>query len=75
MLATVPYYNKPTQEGLFQHFRAIAQATPLEVCLYNVPSRTSVHMQPDTVARLAEFDTVTTIKEATGDMNTPDYCL
>ena len=69
VLATVPYYNKPTQEGLFQHFRAIAQATSLEVCLYNVPSRTSVHMQPETVARLAEFDTITTIKEATGDMN------
>jgi 4-hydroxy-tetrahydrodipicolinate synthase len=69
VLATVPYYNKPTQEGLFQHFRAIAEATPLEVCLYNVPSRTAVHMQPETVARLAEIDTITTLKEATGDMN------
>lgn len=68
VLATVPYYNKPTQEGLYRHFRAIAEAVGVEVCLYNVPGRTSVHMEPATVARLAEVDSITCIKEATGDM-------
>lgn len=75
VLATVPYYNKPTQEGLFQHFQAVAASTDLEVCLYNVPGRTSVHMLPETVARLAKIDTITTIKEATGDMNVASEIL
>ncbi len=68
VLATAPYYNKPTQEGLYQHFKAIADATPVEVCLYDVPGRTAVHIEPDTVARLAEIRNITCIKDATADM-------
>jgi 4-hydroxy-tetrahydrodipicolinate synthase len=68
VLATAPYYNKPSQEGLYLHFRAIAEATPLEVCLYDVPSRTSVHVEPETVERLAAIDNVTCLKDATADM-------
>ena len=54
-LQVTPYYNKPTQEGLYQHFKAIAKGVPLPQVLYNVPSRTSVNMLPETVARLAEL--------------------
>jgi len=69
LLATAPYYNKPTQEGLYRHFRAIARAFPgTEVCVYNVPGRTSVHVQPATIARLADVEGITCVKEATGDM-------
>ncbi len=63
-----PYYNKPTQEGLFQHFKAIAKGAPLPQVLYNVPGRTSVNMLPQTVARLAELPEVVAIKEASGDL-------
>ena len=68
VLATAPYYNKPTQEGLYRHFRAIAEAIPVEVCLYDVPGRTSVHIAPATVERLAEVDNITCLKDATADM-------
>jgi len=67
-LQVTPYYNKPTQEGLYQHFRAIAKAVPLPQVLYNVPSRTSVNMLPETVARLSELPEVVAIKEASGDL-------
>lgn len=67
-LQVTPYYNKPTQEGLYQHFRAIAKAVPFPQVLYNVPSRTSVNMLPETVARLAEFPEVFAIKEASGNL-------
>jgi 4-hydroxy-tetrahydrodipicolinate synthase len=65
-LQVTPYYNKPTQEGLYQHFRAIAKAVALPQVLYNVPGRTSVNMLPETVARLAELNEVVAIKEASG---------
>lgn len=68
-LQVVPYYNKPTQEGMYQHFKAIADAEPLPVVLYNVPGRTSCDMLPETVARLARLDNVVAIKEATGNMH------
>ena len=69
ILSVSPYYNKPTQEGIYQHFKAIAEASPLPVILYNVPGRTSSNMLPSTVIRLAnEFDNVVAIKEAAGDM-------
>ena len=68
VLATAPYYNKPTQEGLFRHFRAIAESIDIEVCLYDVPGRTAVHIEPETVERLCEIDNITCIKDATGDM-------
>lgn len=69
ILSVSPYYNKPTQEGIYQHFKAIAEASPVPVILYNVPGRTSSNMVPSTVVRLAnDFDNVVGIKEAAGDM-------
>jgi 4-hydroxy-tetrahydrodipicolinate synthase len=68
-LLVTPYYNKPTQEGLFRHYQTIAHAVDLPQFLYNVPGRTACDMLPDTVARLAEIRQVIGIKEATGDLN------
>lgn len=67
-LLVTPYYNKPTQEGLYQHYKAIAEAVDLPQVLYNVPGRTACDMLPDTVARLAEIPQIIAIKEATGDL-------
>ncbi len=67
-LLVTPYYNKPTQEGLYQHYKAIADAVDIPQVLYNVPGRTAVNMLPQTVARLAELKQVVAIKEATGNM-------
>lgn len=69
IMAVVPYYNRPPQEGLYNHFRAIAESTSLPVMLYNVPSRTAGNLAPETVARLAEIDNIVAIKEASGDMD------
>ncbi len=66
-LVVTPYYNKPTQEGLFQHFGCIADATSLPIFLYNVPSRTGVDLLPSTVGRLAFYDNIVALKDATGD--------
>ncbi len=69
-LQVVPYYNKPTQEGLYQHFAAIAHACPdVPVVLYNVPGRTSRNLEPETVARLATIENVVSIKEASGKLD------
>ena len=67
-LQVTPYYNKPTQEGLYQHFKAIANAVPLPQVLYNVPGRTSVNMLPETVARLAEMPEIVAVKEASANL-------
>lgn len=67
-LLVVPYYNKPTQEGLYQHFKAVAEATSLPCILYNVPSRTVVNMSADTVIRLSQLDNIIGIKEASGNL-------
>ncbi len=67
-LTVTPYYNRPTQEGLFQHFEAIAQSTDLPQMLYNVPSRTGCDMLPETVARLSRVKNIVGIKEATGNL-------
>jgi 4-hydroxy-tetrahydrodipicolinate synthase len=67
-LLVVPYYNKPTQDGLYQHFKAIAEATSLPCILYNVPSRTVVNMTADTVIRLSQIDNIIGIKEASGNL-------
>ncbi|OOF56620.1 4-hydroxy-tetrahydrodipicolinate synthase [Rodentibacter myodis] len=68
-LSVVPYYNKPTQEGMYQHFKAIAECTDLPQILYNVPGRTGSDMKPETVARLAKIKNIVGIKEATGEVN------
>lgn len=68
-LSVVPYYNKPTQEGLYRHFKAIAEAVALPLILYNVPSRTACDMVPITVERLSRIDNIVGIKEATGDLD------
>ena len=69
VLSVSPYYNKPTQEGIYQHFKAVAQASPVPVILYNVPGRTSSNMAPSTVIKLArEFKNIVAIKEAAGDI-------
>jgi 4-hydroxy-tetrahydrodipicolinate synthase len=67
-LLVTPYYNKPTQEGLYLHHKAIAEAVPIPQILYNVPGRTACDMLPETVQRLAELPNIVGIKEATGDM-------
>ncbi len=68
VLSVVPYYNKPTQEGLFRHFKTIAEAVDIPVILYNVPGRTVADMSNDTVLRLAEIPNIVGIKDATGNM-------
>jgi len=68
-LTVTPYYNRPTQEGLYQHFKAIAESTDLPQMLYNVPSRTGCDMLPETVARLAKIKNIIGIKEATGNLS------
>ena len=67
-LVVGPYYNKPTQEGFYQHFKTIAEATSLPIMLYNVPGRTASNIAPETVARLAEIPNIVAIKEASGNI-------
>ncbi len=68
LLSVTPYYNKPTQEGLYQHFRAIAESTPLPIVVYNVPGRTGVNLEPATLARLATIPSIVGVKEASGNI-------
>lgn len=67
-LQVTPYYNKPTPEGLYQHFKAVAKAAPLPQVIYNIPGRTGINMLPETVARVAELPEVVAIKEASGNL-------
>jgi len=69
VLMVSPYYNKPSQEGLYQHYKAVAEAVDIPIILYNVPSRTSSNILPQTVARLAQIDNIAGIKEASADLN------
>jgi 4-hydroxy-tetrahydrodipicolinate synthase len=69
ILSVSPYYNKPTQEGLYQHFKAIAAALNVPVILYNIPGRTGVNIEPATMKRLAEIDNITGVKEASGNIS------
>ena len=69
VLSVSPYYNKPTQEGIFQHFKAIAEVSPKPIIVYNVPSRTGKNIEPETIIRLAnDFDNIVAVKEAAGDI-------
>ncbi len=65
-LIVAPYYNKPTQEGFYQHFKALAESSDLPLCVYNIPGRTGKNIEPETIARMAEFPTIQMLKEATG---------
>lgn len=68
ILSVTPYYNKPTQEGLFQHFKAISEVSPLPIILYNVPARTGVNLTAKTTLRLSQSEKIIGVKEASGDM-------
>jgi 4-hydroxy-tetrahydrodipicolinate synthase len=72
LLSVAPYYNKPTQEGLYQHYRAIAESTSLPIVLYNVPGRTGVNIEVSTLVRLAQIPNIVGVKEASGNM--PQMC-
>ncbi|ALC90962.1 dihydrodipicolinate synthase [Bacillus sp. FJAT-18017] len=69
IMAVAPYYNKPNQEGLYQHFKAIAENTALPVMIYNIPGRTSINIAPETIIRLSEIPNIFAVKEASGDLN------
>ena len=69
ILSASPYYNKPTQEGIYQHYKALSEASPVDIILYNVPGRTSSNMLPETTLRLArDFENIVAVKEASGDL-------
>lgn len=74
-LSVAPYYNKPAQEGFYQHFKAIAEQVDLPVILYNIPGRTAKNIEPDTIARLAELPNIVGIKESTGSMDQASQIL
>lgn len=76
ILSICPYYNKPSQEGLYQHFKAIAEVSPLPIVMYNVPGRTGVNMKPETTVRLAkDFSNIIAIKEASGSLEQVDEII
>lgn len=76
VLSVCPYYNKPSQEGLYQHFKAIAEASPLPVVLYNVPGRTGINLKPETTVRLAkDCEKIVAIKEASGNLEQVDEII
>ena len=74
-LQVAPYYNKPTQEGFFQHYRAISEAVEIPICVYNIPGRTGKNIEPETIARIGEFGNVTMVKEATGSLDQASQVL
>ena len=76
ILSVCPYYNKPSQEGLYQHFKAIAKASPLPIVLYNVPGRTGINLKPETTVRLAkDCENIVAIKEASGSLEQVDEII
>jgi len=74
-MMVAPYYNKPTQEGFYQHFKAVAEAVDIPIILYNIPGRTSKNIEPETIARLGEVPNIVAIKEATGSMDQASQVL
>jgi 4-hydroxy-tetrahydrodipicolinate synthase len=74
-LMVAPYYNKPTQEGFFRHYQAVAEAVDVPIVLYNIPGRTAKNMEPETICRIAELPTVVAVKESTGSMDQASHVL
>jgi len=74
-LVVTPYYNKPTQEGLYLHFKALADAVEIPICVYNIPGRTAKNVEPETIIRLAEIPNIAMVKEATGSMDQASQIL
>jgi len=74
-LVVAPYYNKPTQEGFYQHFKALAQAVEIPICVYNIPGRTGKNIEPETIARMAEVPNITMVKEASGSLDQASQIL
>ena len=74
-LMVAPYYNKPTQEGFYQHFKAVAVEVDLPICVYNIPGRTAKNIEPETICRLGELENITMVKEATGQMDQASHIL
>jgi 4-hydroxy-tetrahydrodipicolinate synthase len=68
-LVVAPYYNKPTQEGFFQHYKKLAESVEIPICVYNIPGRTGKNIEPETIARMAEVPNITMVKEATGSLD------
>ncbi len=74
-LVVAPYYNKPTQEGFFQHFKALAEAVNIPICVYNIPGRTGKNIEADTIVRMADLPNITMVKEASGSMDAASQIL
>jgi 4-hydroxy-tetrahydrodipicolinate synthase len=74
-LVVAPYYNKPMQEGFYQHFKAVAEAVDIPICVYNIPGRTAKNIEPETIARMAEVKNITMVKEATGSLDQASQLL
>ena len=74
-LVVAPYYNKPTQEGFYQHFKVLAEAVGIPICVYNIPGRTGKNIEPETIARMAELPSIALVKEATGSMDQASQVL
>ncbi len=74
-LVVAPYYNKPTQEGFYQHYKVLAEAVEIPICVYNIPGRTGKNIEPETIIRLAELPRITMVKEATGSMDQASQIL
>lgn len=74
-LMVAPYYNKPTQEGFYLHYKAVAEAVDIPICVYNIPGRTGKNIEPETIIRLAELKNITMVKEATGSLDQASHVL
>ncbi|HYK72206.1 MAG TPA: 4-hydroxy-tetrahydrodipicolinate synthase [Pseudoneobacillus sp.] len=75
IMLVAPYYNKPNQEGLYQHFKAVAESTTLPVMVYNIPGRAVVNIAPETIVRLSQISNIVAVKEASGDLNAMTYII
>ncbi|HRX82860.1 MAG TPA: 4-hydroxy-tetrahydrodipicolinate synthase, partial [Pirellulaceae bacterium] len=74
-LLVAPYYNKPTQQGFYEHYKAVAEAVEIPICVYNIPGRTGKNIEPETIARLGEIRNITMVKEATGSLDQASQVL